>query len=91
MNFEIWYKYGSGPYVLKDISDMFKMIYQKGTGSAPIVLVENQEEADILEGFQLIYGGEIDIRIIGPASSVNPWVYNRNYLFYTFNPLERNQ
>lgn len=91
MNFEIWYKYGSAPYVLKDISTMFKPIYQKARNDAPVVLVETQEEKEILEGFQFIYGGTLDIRIIELTSSVNPWVYNRTYLFYTFNPLERNQ
>lgn len=89
MNFEIWYKFGSAPYVLKDISDMFKLVYQKGQKDPPIVLVESQQEADILEGFQLIYGGELDIRIIEPSSSMNPWTYNRGYLFYTFNPIDR--
>jgi hypothetical protein len=83
MNFEIWKKVGSGPYRRATLDDLFSQ-----TDNA-CILVETQQEADILEGFQLIFGGELDIRIIEPSSSVNPWVYNRVILFYTFNPLER--
>lgn len=84
MNFEIWFKFGSKPYKQVSLEELFE-----GQTYPPIVLCESQEEADILAGLQLVFGEELDIRIIEPESSVNPWTYNRGYLFYTFNPLER--
>lgn len=84
MNFDIWYKFGSQPYKQISLEELFS-----GLVHDPIILCEGQEEADILMGMQLIFGGELDIRIIEPEGSMNPWTYNRGYLFYTFNPLER--
>lgn len=88
MNFELWYRFGTAPYQQVDLERPFKLVYQH-KDDPPIVLVESLEEQEILEGMQYVYGGQLDIRIVEPSSSCNPFVYNRDYLFYTFNPIER--
>ena len=86
MEFDFWFKRGTTGYQPADLSDMFppKWVFS----DAPLVLCESQDEKDFLEGIQLIYGGELDIRIIEPRSSMNPWVYNKNCCFYTFYPMK---
>lgn len=87
MDFDLWYKFGSAPYEKVDITRPFKPIHQHS--EAPIVLCETQEEADQLAGFQYVMGGKLDIRLVPPSASANPWVYNRAYIFLTWNPIER--
>lgn len=87
MDFEIWCKFGSQPYRKSTLDNLFS--YDKRADRPVLILVESQQEKEILEGFQLIFGTELDIRIIEPESSMNPWCYNRVFLYYTFNPLER--
>ena len=87
MEFDLWYKYGSAPYQQVDISKPFKPIHQHE--EPPIVLCETQDEADFLEGFQYVMGGKLDIRLVPEGASTNPWVYNRKYIFLTWNPIER--
>lgn len=86
MGFDIWYKWGTAPYKTSTLQDLFTP-----QNNTPIILCESQQEKEILQGLSVVFGSEIDIRVIEPSSSVNPWSYNRGYLYYTFNPLERFQ
>lgn len=87
MDFDLWYKFGSAPYQQVDISRPFQPIFQHS--EPPIVLCENQQEYEILSGFQYIMGGQLDIRLVPPGASTNPWVYDRAFIFLTWNPIER--
>ena len=86
MDFDLWYKHGSFPYQKVSIDAPFSNLFQE---EPPIVLCETQEEADQLAGFQYVMGGKLDIRLVPQGASANPWVYNRAYIFLTWNPIER--
>lgn len=86
MDFDLWFKFGSRPYQKVSIDCPFMPIHQQ---EPPIVLCESQEEYEILSGFQYVMGGQLDIRLVSPGASANPWVYNRAYIFLTWNPITR--
>lgn len=86
MDFDLWFRLGSRPYE----NSCFEFLFQfYSLDKIPLVLVESKAEADFLDGMSMLYGREIEIKEVSGQVPTNPWVYNRNGLFLTWDPLRR--
>jgi hypothetical protein len=86
VDFDLWFRVGSRPYERSTLEFLFQFYSLE---RVPLILVESKAEADFLEGMSLLYGRELEIREVTEQASTNPWVYNRNGLFLTWDPLRR--
>lgn len=56
-----------------------------------VLLVENQEEEEIMEAMQLMYGAEMPIAIIDPDKSLDYYLKLFAWVYTSWDPQDRNR
>ena len=73
--------------------DEAKVFSCNGGKMGKVVLVESEDERELVEALQLIYGGEVNIQLCDDTSwtGVMSWRTNFSRVYCTWNPLDPNR